>query len=192
MQERQNISELNVLAWTDSNNTQWLGNTLLKSSLSASDSNELTLWGDSFTNNVNIVFHSDYSLGTSWLGYIDALTGAKASWSQETDFNTTSNSLFVLADNTASSFNRTLLDSVEKSTQDTLKQWFQKDDVLAQLAVPFSANANTPEWAANALALRDSILEGSYHVRLEVRSGAEMNGLLGAFRRHNQSSHALP
>jgi VCBS repeat-containing protein/CshA-type fibril repeat protein len=87
LQTRHNITELDVMAWTDSNNKQWLGSQSLSSTLEPSVTAALTQWGDSFANNANIIFHSANNLGASQLSYIDALTGANASWSSDTDFN---------------------------------------------------------------------------------------------------------
>jgi VCBS repeat-containing protein/CshA-type fibril repeat protein len=188
LQGRNDVTELHILPWTEGN-TQWLGNKSLSSTLDPTISNELTQWGDSFADNANIVFHGTSNQSTSWLNHIDALTGANANWSQNTHFNEitrttnlntdTASPLFVLADTSTSYAD--ILNTAENLVQNQLSTWFQKDDALSQLAIPFSANANTPEWTNNALALRDTILTGDYSIRLEVRSANEMNGLLGAY-----------
>ncbi|WP_429614826.1 Ig-like domain-containing protein [Synechococcus elongatus] len=74
-----------------------------------------------------------------------------------------------------------LLTPLQLLVQEQLSTWFNQEDYLTQLAIPFSATAGTESWIANAEVLRQSILDGSYSIRLEVRSGADLNGALGAY-----------
>jgi hypothetical protein len=181
LQNRHDITTIDILTFDKGDNSQWLGNKALTNSLDSATSNELTHWGDSFTDNATITFHGANKPSTSWLSHIDALTGADVNWSQDSIQTSApqTTSLFVSHDVPSSYADS--LHAAESLTQKTLTQWFQKDDVLSQLAIPFSANANTPEWTANATALRDSIVNGTYNIHLEVRSSAELNGLLGAY-----------
>ncbi|WP_338430540.1 Ig-like domain-containing protein [Synechococcus elongatus IITB3] len=74
-----------------------------------------------------------------------------------------------------------LLTPLQLLVQEQLSTWFNQEDYLTQLAIPFSATAGTESWIANAEVLRQSILDGHYSIRLEVRSGADLNGALGAY-----------
>jgi hypothetical protein len=65
--------------------------------------------------------------------------------------------------------------------QASLENWFSQDDFLTQLAIPFSATAGSQEWLDNASALKQSILNGTYSIRLEVRTSAELEGAMGAY-----------
>ncbi len=90
LQTRHDVTDLHLLTWTDGTN-QWLGNKALTNTMESSVSNELMQWGDGVVDNANIVFHGATKLSAGWLSYIDALTGATASWSQDTDIAHTAN-----------------------------------------------------------------------------------------------------
>ncbi|MBE9204852.1 DUF4347 domain-containing protein, partial [Synechocystis salina LEGE 06099] len=88
-------------------------------------------------------------------------------------------SLFDLVDSSGIYTER--LDTLQLVVQEQLSGFFAQSDYLTQLAIPFSATAGTAAWTGNAESLRSSILNGSYRIRLEVRSGAELQGALGAY-----------
>ncbi|WP_259732362.1 DUF4347 domain-containing protein, partial [Synechocystis sp. CS-94] len=72
------------------------------------------------------------------------------------------------------------LDALQLLVQEQLSSFFAQSDYLTQLAIPFSATAGDG-WMGNAESLRSTILDGNYQIRLEVRSGAELQGALGAY-----------
>lgn len=74
-----------------------------------------------------------------------------------------------------------LLIPIESLIRDQLLNWFGKEDYLTSLAIPFSANVDTTKWTENAETLQQSILNGSYNIRLEIRSNNELGGALGAY-----------
>ncbi len=74
-----------------------------------------------------------------------------------------------------------LLVPIAEAVRDRLVDWFQQDDFLAQAAVPFGATLDSSSWASNALDLKQHVLDGNYSTRLEIRSGTELNGALGAY-----------
>ncbi|MDP3840570.1 MAG: DUF4347 domain-containing protein, partial [Methylococcales bacterium] len=82
LQTRHDVADLHLLTWTDGF-SQWLGNKALTGTIESSVSNQLALWGDGLTDKANIVFHGVDKPSTGWLNYIDALTGAATSWSQD-------------------------------------------------------------------------------------------------------------
>ncbi|BAQ66780.1 cadherin-like domain-containing protein [Geminocystis sp. NIES-3709] len=73
------------------------------------------------------------------------------------------------------------LTPIQSLIQDQLLNWFSKEDYLISLAIPFSANLSTTTWTENAQTLQQSILNGSYNIRLEIRSSSELEGALGAY-----------
>lgn len=73
------------------------------------------------------------------------------------------------------------LDPILASVSDRLTHWFTQDDFLAQAAIPFGATAGTEDWTNKALTLRQSLLDNSYALRWEVRSGEELGGAMGAY-----------
>jgi|GEM_PF-683351 len=83
LQTRHDVTQLDVLTWSDGNHQQWLGNKALTGTIETSVSHELALWGDGLTDKANIVFHGADKLSAGWLTYIDALTGGTSSWSQD-------------------------------------------------------------------------------------------------------------
>ncbi len=84
------------------------------------------------------------------------------------------------AANAASDY-RLLLGDATSLAQQKLVEWVGSDAFSTQAAEIFSADAGSAEWNAQLDALRSDILNGSYSIRTEVRSNAEMQGLLGAF-----------
>ena len=88
-------------------------------------------------------------------------------------------SLFNLADS-ALAYSE-LINSLLFSIDSRLSNWFGREDYLTQAATVFEATAGTKRWERKALKLQDKVLSGDYGVRLEVRSGAELGGALGAF-----------
>ncbi|MBD2654614.1 DUF4347 domain-containing protein, partial [Synechocystis sp. FACHB-383] len=88
-------------------------------------------------------------------------------------------SLFDLVDSSGIYTER--LDALQLLVQEQLSGFFAQSDYLTQLAIPFSATAGTAGWTGNVESLRSSILDGSYQIRLEVRSGTELQGALGAY-----------
>lgn len=83
LQNRHDITAIDIVTFDKSDNSQWLGNKALTNSLDTATSTELTHWGDSFTDNATITFHGANKPSTSWLSHIDALTGADVNWSQD-------------------------------------------------------------------------------------------------------------
>ncbi len=96
-----------------------------------------------------------------------------------TGVHNTTNSLLVLTDSSSRYTN--ILSSAEKLLQERLTTWFQKQDAISQLAIPFGATAASFEWTFNAQALKQSILGGSYSIRIEVDGSIEMQSALGAY-----------
>lgn len=90
---------------------------------------------------------------------------------------TTSSSIFYLADAEYS----LVLDPLALMVQERLSLWFAQEDYLTQAASVFGATAGTEAWNVNAENLRQSILNGTYGIRLEVRSGEELEGAQGAY-----------
>ncbi|BFM40186.1 Ig-like domain-containing protein [Synechocystis sp. LKSZ1] len=88
-------------------------------------------------------------------------------------------SLFIYAESSVAY--TALLDPLQLLVQERLTDWFGQEDYLTQLAIPFSATASSESWTANAEALRQLILGGDYSIRLEVRSGEELEGAFGAY-----------
>lgn len=88
-------------------------------------------------------------------------------------------SLFQLA-NSANSYS-VVLDPLTLLVQQQLTAWFNQGDYLTQLAIPFSATAGSDVWNVNAQNLQQSVLNGTYGIRLEIRSGSELGGAFGAY-----------
>ena len=99
-----------------------------------------------------------------------------------------SDSLFNLAN--ASDNHSLLIDSLEGQVNELLVNWFTQEDFLIQAAIPFSATSGSSEWNDNALALKESILNNNYSIRLEVRTASEMKGALGAYSSSGTSDKA--
>jgi VCBS repeat-containing protein len=74
-----------------------------------------------------------------------------------------------------------LLNPTATAIRDRLRGWFTQDDFLTQAAIPFGATAGSSSWTDKASALKQSILNDSYSIRLEVRSSTELEGALGAY-----------
>ena len=74
-----------------------------------------------------------------------------------------------------------LLTEAAHLAQDKLQTWVNSADFEAQAAQIFSADAGSAEWSAQLDALRTDILDGSYSIRTEVRSNAELMQVLGAY-----------
>lgn len=183
LQNRSDISALHIFSWNDGQN-QWLGNSQLSAALDPVSSEQLVHWGDSFAQQGEVVFHGSNEESDNWLQQVTALTGVTANWSTDNHFSESNNlpdkqSLFTL-DNSANDY-RELIDNTQQAVHKRLLEWFQKEDYLSQLAIPFSANADTDQWTSRAQELRQSILDGSYSIQLEMRTSSELNGVLGAF-----------
>ncbi len=193
LQTRTDVSELHVLPWTDGQ-TQWLGNKPLTAALEPSTGAALMHWGDSFDRQGEVVFHGQSPASSGWLNQVSALTGVQTDWSQDdlaalnvdSAVNTPATSLFIL-DNSSSAY-ADILNTAQQAVQNRLSEWFQRQDYLTQVAIPFNANSASSEWVGNALNLQDSIVDGRYSIHLEVRSNAELNGV---FRLPPVSAHLL-
>ncbi|MFQ4137985.1 VCBS domain-containing protein [Nodosilinea sp. PGN35] len=74
-----------------------------------------------------------------------------------------------------------LLSPIAALLRDRLTDWFQQENFLSQAAIPFGATIESSSWTANALDLRQRVLDGNYSTRLETRSAAELKGALGAY-----------
>ncbi len=85
LQERDNTTQLHLLT-SDINGQQWLGASQINPSLTASNTEALTDWGDSLASNASIVVHGREAMNNSWLDHVDALTGGQATWSQDRNF----------------------------------------------------------------------------------------------------------
>ena len=88
--------------------------------------------------------------------------------------------LLDLAGDAASDY-QALLGEAAALTQQKLAEWVNSDAFRTQAAEIFSADAGSAEWNAQLDSLRSEILNGSYAIRLEVRSNDEMNGTRGAY-----------
>lgn len=84
------------------------------------------------------------------------------------------------AANAASDY-QLLLGDAASLAQQKLVEWVGSDAFRTQAAEIFSADAGSAEWNAQLDALRNEILNGGYSIRTEVRSNADLQGLLGAF-----------
>ena len=93
--------------------------------------------------------------------------------------NANSASLFQLADS-ATNYS-VVLDPLTLLVQQQLTSWFGQGDYLTQAANIFSATAGSEAWNVNAQSLQQSVLNGTYNIRLEVRSGSELGGAFGAY-----------
>lgn len=88
------------------------------------------------------------------------------------------------AANAASDY-QLLLGDAASLAQQKLVEWVGSDAFRTQAAEIFSADAGSAEWNAQLDSLRSEIINASYGIRTEVRSNAEMQGLLGAFSASN-------
>ncbi|MDO9104569.1 MAG: Ig-like domain-containing protein, partial [Methylovulum sp.] len=197
LQDRHDVSSLHVIPFNDGT-TQWLGNKSLNAALEPATSTALTHWGDGFAHGGELVFHGQNAASAGWLSHVSALTGTKANWSQAYSFDdaqpvvdntsmlntddaasSSAEPVFIVVD--ASSVHTDILNAVQKTIRERISEWVNREDFLNQAAIPFSANAGSDEWVDNALDLKESINNGSYSIRLEIRSNAELNGVFGAY-----------
>ena len=84
------------------------------------------------------------------------------------------------AANAASGY-QLLLGDAASLAQQKLVEWVGSDAFRAQAAEIFSADAGSAEWEAQLDALRNDVLNGSYSIRVETRSNAELQGLYAAY-----------
>lgn len=84
------------------------------------------------------------------------------------------------AANAASDY-QLLLGDAASLAQQKLVEWVGSDAFRTQAAEIFSADAGSAEWNAQLDALRNEILNGSYSIRVEARSNAELQGLYAAY-----------
>ncbi len=85
LQTRQDVTELHVLPWTQ-NQQQWLGSQLLTATVERTVSSSLLTWDEGLSNDAQLIFHGENSLGVSWLAYVGTLTDAQTSWSVNNNF----------------------------------------------------------------------------------------------------------
>ncbi len=82
LQDRNDTTKLHLIS-ANFHGQHWLGASSIRTTLNFSDVESLSDWGDNLADNANIVFHSPQKLeGSRWLTQVQALTGARASWSQ--------------------------------------------------------------------------------------------------------------
>ncbi len=184
---RTDIAEIHILSH-GKDGTFALGTTILNNDNVQQYQTQLTEIGKSLTDNGDILIYGcNVTDGETKIGFVSELTDLSKTATTSSDAST-GTSLFELGSSTSNY--KDVLDSAEKAVQDTLTQWFQKDDALSQLAMPFSATAGTGNWTDNALALQKSILDGSYSIRVEVLNNTDMQGTLGAYSAIGTSGEA--
>jgi CshA-type fibril repeat protein len=86
LQTRHEVTELHIVPWMQ-NHQEWLGSQSLTATLESSVSNSLMDWNDGLSDNAQLVFHGQDSMGAGWLNHLSALTNAQTSWSTESPFN---------------------------------------------------------------------------------------------------------
>ena len=73
------------------------------------------------------------------------------------------------------------LRQAQTQTQQAIAAWMQQGDAVQKLATLFGGTASPSVALGRAQALVDAFQQGQVHVRMELRSSAELNGAWGAF-----------
>ena len=95
------------------------------------------------------------------------------------NFSTSPKSLFNLSDISSNYVDQLSISSTEVTS--LLEHWVTSDNFLTAATVAFGSASDSDSWANTLLDLKQSILNGDFSIRLELRSNVELQSALGAY-----------